>query len=139
MFKIFLAILISIPRYTSLYIGDNICSSQKGGLDVPSLRDSEYIYLPTRFYSLWNGTFKGVHNQMEYWIPIPLLFLFYYLSYKKMKQLCEKRQQMNCTHRQELQATKMFVPEAVLLLCCNLWPTIAFVIMLTRKIFHREI
>lgn len=52
--------------------------------------------------------------------------------------MCQKRQQMNCTQRQELQAARMFIPVTVLLLCCNFWPTFAFVIMHFWGVFHRE-
>ncbi len=52
-FIVVYVVILSIPRYTSIYIGENIYGNQSGGLNVPSLSKFESIYRPTKLQTFW--------------------------------------------------------------------------------------
>lgn len=49
-------LLVCIPKYTSLHVGENIYSDKKGGLNVPCLAKSDYIFMPSKWHKFWSNT-----------------------------------------------------------------------------------
>ncbi len=88
---LFYVLMLLAPRYTSLYIGENIYGDQEGGLDVPSLSKFEYIFRPTRIHSFWSGTlgasFDYCVNFFDFWVPNLCMFIFNVWSVKKVRYI----------------------------------------------------
>lgn len=86
-FVIVFTIVFSMPKFVWLHIGPNIYDDREGGLDVPSMHGLSYIMMPTRFYDLLFGNkfLVILVFVVEFWIPVPLLFVFQVLTYKKVQ------------------------------------------------------
>lgn len=141
---IIFGMLSNFPRYTSLYVGSNIFSGEYGGsdfqVDLPCLSNFEYMWLPMSLSVIWNVSWNitTISYVIEYWIPCPLLIIFNYLSYRRVKMLSEERQGISSTQKKDLQAVKMFFPVVGFMFICNIWPTFALVVIQIWGILHRE-
>ncbi len=54
-FILICVLILCIPKYSSMYISKNIYSDKEGGLDVPSLAKSEYIFVCNKGNEFWSG------------------------------------------------------------------------------------
>lgn len=71
-----LAVLLGIPRFTSTYVTEN-----RKFQDFESTKGLPFIILPTRLAFFWFVTMKGFFNQIDFWVPLPLLLFFNALIY----------------------------------------------------------
>lgn len=82
--------ILCLPRYTSLYIGENVYSDKEGGLDVPSLANFEYIFRPTKWHIFWLdslGEFFDYYLYLaDFWASNLSLLLFNIWSFKKVRK-----------------------------------------------------
>lgn len=81
-------ILPLIPRYTSLYVGENIYSNHEDGLNIPSLATFEYIFRPTKLHSFWSRTlgdsFDYYLHLFTFCVPHSILLVFNVWSVMKV-------------------------------------------------------
>lgn len=68
------SLLMGIPRF-STYAG------KVPAKDIPAVMDVDYLILGTPWGHFWYGTMKGFFNQIDFWVPLPLLLLLNGLIY----------------------------------------------------------
>lgn len=78
LFVLLLAISLNHQKFAGLYLEPNEFK------DIPSLQELDYIHRPTIYGKFWYQTMKSLHNMIDYWVPLPLLLLFNFLSYLKV-------------------------------------------------------
>ncbi len=82
---VFYVTLLFMPRYTSIYIGENVFNT------VPSLESFEYLFLPTAIHRFWinslGDSFDFYLQLVEFWAPNICLLIFNMWSVKKVLSL----------------------------------------------------
>ncbi|ODN02205.1 FMRFamide receptor [Orchesella cincta] len=129
-----LALLINIPRLTSMKISKN-----DAWKSMPSLQTREYIVESTALEEFWYRNLKSIHYQIDMWAPFPLLITFNILLYLKIKTFAKNRQGLSKTQRRDIRAARMFVPVVIVLFICNIVPMSGYVVMHFGRVIHREV
>ncbi|ODN02204.1 FMRFamide receptor, partial [Orchesella cincta] len=129
-----LALLINIPRLTSVTISKN-----NEWKSVPSFDAKEYIVEATKLEEFWYLNLKSIHYQIDMWVPFPLLILFNVLLFLRIKQFTKNRQGLSKTQRRDIRAARMFVPVVVVLFLCNIVPITFYIIMHFDRVLYREV
>lgn len=75
---VLLAVFLNYPRYASWTLEKN------NWRDVKSLQELEYVLRPSVQGKFWYKTLGGIHNQIDFWLPLPILLFFNMLSYWKV-------------------------------------------------------
>jgi len=131
---LFLSICLAIPRYSLVYIGANPFYKNEY-FGICKLQKFPYLLKPTKLHKPLNG----VHNQIDYMAPLPLLVLFKFLSYLNVRRLNKKRkEELNCHQKKQIQAVRMFLPVVVVLCICNFGPIIYYFFFIYKGIVYRE-
>ncbi|CAL8103641.1 unnamed protein product [Orchesella dallaii] len=130
-----LAMILSIPRFSSMYVDQNDIA------DIPSTRELTHIIRSTKLDKFWYVTLLAVHDQIDYWLPLPILLLFNILSFRHVQRISNKRKEMNMSKRQkkDIRAVKMFLPVVIVLFLCNIEVVINYVVVLFLNIVSREL
>ncbi|CAL8084110.1 unnamed protein product [Orchesella dallaii] len=129
------SVSLSIPRYSSVYIGVNPYSHED--FQKSHLHEFPYLLKPTALHEFWYTTLNGMHNQIDYWAPLPLLVFFKFLSYWNVRKLNKTRRGLNCN--QQIQAVRMFLPVVIVLIICNFSPILYYILMHFKKVVYREL
>ncbi|CAL8098095.1 unnamed protein product [Orchesella dallaii] len=128
------AVFLSIPRFIPAYLGNNLHH------DVPSLTGFEYVlYVRQSWMILWYKTLGAPNEQLDVPIPLLILLVFNFLSYRKMIQLKRSRQILTSTQEKAVQPLRMFLPVVTVLLLSNLGPIAENAFVLTKRVMYREL
>jgi len=128
-----LAIFVTIPRITSVYVASN-----KLYKDVPSMTHFSHVILTTPQNEFWYKTLGSVHVLIDFWVPLPYLLVLNFLSLKEIWELGKRRKELNMRQRKDMQAVQMFLPVISVLLCCNMVPIVHFVVLQYFGIIYNE-
>ncbi len=72
------SVLINYPRFVSW------CVEKNDWRDVESLKEIEYVVRPTSQGKFFYQTLNAMHNNIDFWLPLPTLLFFNLLSYIKV-------------------------------------------------------
>lgn len=75
---VLIAVVLGLPRFLSFNMREN---SYK---DVPTLKYLDFIAEPSDFGNLMYVSLKGIHNQIDYWLPPPTILVLVLLTYFKV-------------------------------------------------------
>ncbi|ODM99855.1 FMRFamide receptor [Orchesella cincta] len=115
------AFLMAFPRFSSVYVGRNYV-----GKNMNTTMNLEYIILSSPLDEFWYVTMDGFFDQIDFWLPLPLLLLFNALVYFQIKKFSRRRKELKMKHRKDIRAAKMFVPVVIVLFLCNIEPIIHY-------------
>ncbi|CAL8103653.1 unnamed protein product [Orchesella dallaii] len=115
------AFLMAFPRYSSVYISTN-----NVGRNMDRTRELDYIILASIFNEFWYGKMKGFFDQIDFWLPLPLLLLFNALVYFQIRKFSRRRKSLNMKQRKDIRAANMFVPVVIVLFLCNIEPIVHY-------------
>lgn len=73
------SVTMGIPRFSSTYVSEN-----KFSKNISAVKDMEYIIVGTKLGEFWYVTVKGFFNQIDYWVPLPVLLVLNGLIYKEV-------------------------------------------------------
>lgn len=76
MCSLIFALVMAIPRYSSVYVGVN-----EIGREIGATKNLDYLLLSTSLEEFFYVTLKGYFNQVDFWAPFPLLLFFNGLVY----------------------------------------------------------
>lgn len=83
--------LLFMPRYTSVYVGENIFNDDQDGLDIPSLKEFKYIFMPTKWHIIWlnilGESYDFFLHVVKFWLPNFCLLIFNIWSVKQVMYL----------------------------------------------------
>ncbi|CAL8103650.1 unnamed protein product [Orchesella dallaii] len=125
--------LMAFPRYSSVYISTNHI-----GRNINSTRELDYIFLPSIFNKFWYVTMKGFFDQIDFWVPLPLLLLLNALLYLQIRKFARNRKNLNVKQQKDISAAKMFVPVVIVLFLCNIEPILHYYYIKTGGVLYRE-
>ncbi|CAL8075548.1 unnamed protein product [Orchesella dallaii] len=131
-----LSLCLGIPRYLSVFVGENHLKEEQ--FNVSRLNEFPNILKPTQFSRFFYGTLNGVHNQIDYWAPLPLLMIFILLSYWNVRKINKRRKDLNFNQKNDIQAVTMFLPVVIALFVCNISPIVYYSFMHFKGIIYRE-
>lgn len=150
---------LSLPRFFSFSLVPNDFR------DVPSVSSFELIPVSTEFGKLMYGTLRGIHNQIDFWLPLPTLLVINLLSYRKVgkctkaynvlyckqairilfqryfqvTQVANKRRELNRAEKNNIRAVQMFLPVVVFYFLTNISPMVAVFCVIVHKRTYKEL
>ncbi|CAL8084107.1 unnamed protein product [Orchesella dallaii] len=142
-----IAICLAVPRFSSMYIGlnpyhdhavDHEMNKNVEQFRVSGLHRFHYLILPTKMHRFWYHTLNRAHMQIDFWLPLPLLIFFKFLTFSNVRKLNKKRKELNVSQEKQLQAVSMFLPVVILLFICNVAPILFYFLMELKAIVYRE-
>lgn len=91
LFIVIYVTLLFMPRYTSIYVGENVFNKGKNGMNIHSLDKFEFLFLPTTLHEFWRNflgeSFDFYLQLVEFWAPNLCLLIFNIWSVKKVMNL----------------------------------------------------
>ncbi|CAL8084115.1 unnamed protein product [Orchesella dallaii] len=131
-----LSLCLAVPRFSSMYVTQNPYR-ENGGLDIPSLRNFSYIIESTDLNTFWYGRLKGLHYQLDTWLPLPLLILFNLLSFYSVHKMNKRMRELS-VNRKDIQAITIFLPVVLVLCASQIGSFIFYFLIHFHKINYRE-
>ncbi|CAL8083828.1 unnamed protein product [Orchesella dallaii] len=129
-----LALILSIPGFTSVYIDINPYLSE-----ISSLKEFPHIIrvMPT-LNNFWNGTLSSAHEIVDVWLPILLLFIFGVFSFWKARKLNGSFSEVSSSERRQARNVSMFLPVIIVFFICNVGPMANYLLVHLSNIQYRE-
>ncbi|CAL8103638.1 unnamed protein product [Orchesella dallaii] len=129
-----LAAILTFPRFT-MYVDTNDLT------DIPSISKLTHIIRATELNKFFYVTLNTIHSKIDFWLPLPVLLFFNILSFRHVRRIAKKRNEMNLSRNQkkDIRAVKMFLPVVVVLFLCNVEFVITYIIILHHRIVYREL
>ncbi|CAL8103659.1 unnamed protein product [Orchesella dallaii] len=132
LFVFVIAILLSIPRYSSWYVGP------ANKTDIPSLLNMTYVLHATGAEKVWYERLGAVHNHLDFWTPLPFLLTFTLLICWEIRKINLKKRELQVTRRKDIRAVQVFIPVIVFHFLCTIVPISHYLIMKLCKVIYRE-
>ncbi|CAL8098103.1 unnamed protein product [Orchesella dallaii] len=135
---IFLAIILNFPRAGTSFVTENYYNESE--FDMPSLQGIDYISIwRLKWWNIFYVAMFSVHEHIDFTIPLPLLLLLNFLSYRKMRKLEKSRVELRSNQANAVKPVRMFLPVVSFLLFCNVGVICAMFMVQINRVMYREL